>query len=82
MLPFGNFSNYEKVGAPDGYCTAACSLHMDCGASGACISHGMQGGTCLLRCTDVTDCRTGYDCIALSFLATNDQVCVPTVETP
>jgi hypothetical protein len=81
-LPFRNFSNYESIAAPDGYCSEPCSLHADCGANGACISRGMQGGTCLLRCVATADCRGGYDCIALSFLVTNDRVCVPTVPTP
>jgi hypothetical protein len=82
MLPFRNFSSYENTPAPDGYCTEPCTLHSDCGANGACISHGRPGGTCLLRCKDMTDCRSGYYCATLTFLRSRDQVCVPVVPSP
>jgi hypothetical protein len=78
-LPFGNFSTYDNVAAPAGYCTLACSLDSQCGTTGQCISAGGSvGGRCLVKCTGVSDCRAGYTCVAHGRNGNDDEkVCVP-----
>jgi hypothetical protein len=47
--------------APGGYCSQPCLEDVDCGANGACIG-GALGGSCFVKCSTGTDCRTGYVC--------------------
>jgi hypothetical protein len=76
-LPYGTFSAYEPVAAPDGYCTQECSLDDQCGAGAQCISRGVMGGMCLATCNQRSDCREGYECVAHGRANRFDeQVCV------
>jgi hypothetical protein len=52
---------------PGGYCTADCYDSTTCGNTGSCARPGLLAalgapGSCLLKCTSVSDCRTGYEC--------------------
>jgi hypothetical protein len=52
---------------PGGYCTGACLVDADCGASGVCTPPTAAGaGSCSLRCEQDTDCRDGYRCRTVS----------------
>lgn len=76
-LPFGNFSNYESVPAPGGYCSQECSLDRECGAGAQCISRGPEGGLCLRSCDADGDCREGYTCTIHGRDNGDDKVCAP-----
>lgn len=80
VLPFGSSSANEPTPAPDGYCTQACDS--DCGAGGACVSQGKQGGVCVSTCESMTDCRAGYQCAPRNDRNDLARICIPAMPTP
>jgi hypothetical protein len=66
----------DDAPAPGGYCTIACSVDLDCGAAGSCITT-RGGGRCFKPCTTMGDCREGYACAERGQEA--ELVCTPEV---
>ncbi|MCA9565707.1 MAG: hypothetical protein KC561_19555, partial [Myxococcales bacterium] len=55
-------------GWPDGYCTAGCSTHSDCGIGAYCVNIGGSAPVdrlpiCLAGCSAGNPCRSGYTCV-------------------
>jgi hypothetical protein len=78
-LPYGTFSGYEVVPAPDGYCSEDCSHDSQCGVGGQCISHNAGGGSCLAICHEQSDCRDGYTCFPHGRDNDDERVCAPVI---
>jgi len=54
------------LGAPGGYCTAACQTRSDCVAGNACTNAAFGlPGHCSSGCEGDSDCRAGYRCVPL-----------------
>lgn len=66
---------------PEGYCTGQCYESSACGSTGACARAGIATslglpGSCMLKCTEAADCRTGYTCGESQLLGAG-KYCIP-----
>jgi hypothetical protein len=71
-VPAFPMSDRAAEPAPDGFCSFACGINIDCGAGGVCIGAGNNAlsfanangkGLCMKFCDASSPCRDGYSCV-------------------
>lgn len=70
----GSFCIDETSNFPGGYCSATCTNAM-CPVGAECLSIPDSGDFCFDACTDASQCRAGYGCLAIGGLP--DRICWP-----